>query len=313
MSLIKKAEELTIPTTIKMMIYGQAGVGKTTLALSAPAPLLLDFDGGVNRLNAAHVEGVDTVQVQSWNDIKQLLTQEVSALAPYQSIVVDTVGKMMDYIITFKCGTNQPSIRDWGGINQEFTWFTRALSSLGKHLVFVAHRDTRKEGDNTVFVPSLREKSYNTIVTDLDLLGYVVMKDNKGVITRTITFNPTPVSDGKNTVNLPGNLAIPVILDEYGRPKMPNNFLQRMVIDPYNVIVAQKMEKVKAYEEVMSKIKEDIDALKDAKSATAFVGSIDSYSHVGNSKVQAGVLLNLKVKSLGLKWDKESKSYKKEK
>ena len=38
MSLIKKSNELTIPSTVKMMIYGQAGMGKTTLALSAPRP-----------------------------------------------------------------------------------------------------------------------------------------------------------------------------------------------------------------------------------------------------------------------------------
>ena len=36
MSLIKKSNELVIPSTVKMMIYGQAGMGKTTVALSAP-------------------------------------------------------------------------------------------------------------------------------------------------------------------------------------------------------------------------------------------------------------------------------------
>ena len=30
MSLIRKASELSIPNTIKMMIYGQAGMGKST-------------------------------------------------------------------------------------------------------------------------------------------------------------------------------------------------------------------------------------------------------------------------------------------
>ena len=43
MSLIRKSTDLTLPTAIKMMIYAQAGTGKTTLSLSAPKPLLLDF------------------------------------------------------------------------------------------------------------------------------------------------------------------------------------------------------------------------------------------------------------------------------
>ena len=95
MSLIKKSNELVIPTTVKMMIYGQACMGKSTVALSAPKPLLLDFDNGVKRMNMAHLENIDTVQVTSWNDVQQVLQEDLSA---YQTIVVDTIGKMMDFI-----------------------------------------------------------------------------------------------------------------------------------------------------------------------------------------------------------------------
>ena len=87
MSLIKKSNELVIPTTVKMMIYGQAGMGKSTVALSAPKPLLLDFDNGVKRMNMAHLENIDTVQVTSWSDVQQVLQEDLSA---YQTIVVDT-------------------------------------------------------------------------------------------------------------------------------------------------------------------------------------------------------------------------------
>ena len=106
MALIKKSTELVIPATVKMMIYGQAGMGKTTLALSAPKPLLLDFDNGVKRVNMAHLENIDTVQVESWSEIQTLLQQQQAELSPYLTIVVDTIGKMMDYIITHCCGTH---------------------------------------------------------------------------------------------------------------------------------------------------------------------------------------------------------------
>lgn len=78
MSLIKKSTELSIPTTIKMMVYGQAGTGKTTFALSSPKPLLLDFDGGVKRVNMSHLEGAEYVQVGSWDDVKQVLQEDLS-------------------------------------------------------------------------------------------------------------------------------------------------------------------------------------------------------------------------------------------
>ena len=124
-----------------------------------------------------------------------------------------------------------PSIRDWGGINAEFAWLTRTLSGLNKNIIFVAHRDTRKEGDDTVFIPALREKSYNSIVTELDLLGYLEMKSENGQQKRTITFDPTSRNDGKNTCNLPSVMEVPTILKD-GNPTAKNDFIRRKSSPP---------------------------------------------------------------------------------
>lgn len=309
MGLIKQASELTIPQTVKMMIYGQAGMGKTTVALSAPKPLLLDFDNGVKRVNMAHLDGVDIVQVENWGEIQTLLQQEQSSLAPYQTIVVDTIGKMMDYIITHCCGNRQPQIKDWGRINQEFTWFTRALSALNKHIVFVAHRDSRKEGDTNVFIPALREKSYNSIVTELDLLGYLEMKSERGVQNRTITFDPTDRNDGKNTCNLPSAMNVPTILNTQAQPVAPNNFIQEKVISPYIAMLGVKAEERRKYDELLMAIEEDVNNITDARSANDFAKRITEYKHIGSSMAKARSLFGAKVKELGLVYDAESKTY----
>lgn len=304
MSLIKKSNELTIPSTVKMMIYGQAGMGKTTLALSAPRPLLLDFDGGVKRVNMAHLDGVDIVQVTSWQDVQQVLQENLSA---YQTIVVDTIGKMMDFIITYKCGTRQPQIRDWGGINAEFSWMTRKLSSLNKNVVFVAHRDTRKEGDDTVFIPALREKSYNSIVTELDLLGYLEMKNENGVQRRTITFDPTSRNDGKNTCNLPGIMFVPGIVDAAGNPTAKNNFINTQVIAPYLNMLAVKKAQQEQYDKLIAELKDNIELITDAQSANDFIARIDNFEHIGSSKAMASKMLADKARALNLVLGKDKK------
>ena len=306
MSLIKKSNELVIPTTVKMMIYGQAGMGKTTVALSAPKPLLLDFDNGVKRVNMAHLDGIDIVQVSSWQDVQQVLQEDLSA---YQTIVVDTIGKMMDFIISYKCGTRQPQIRDWGGINAEFSWMTRTLSSLNKNVVFVAHRDTRKEGDDTVFIPALREKSYNSIVTELDLLGYLEMRSENGVQKRTITFDPTSRNDGKNTCNLPGIMFVPGILDKNGNPTAKNDFITTQVIRPYLNMLQVKKEEAAKYDKVVEEIREQIELITDAASANEVAKIINNFNHVGSSLAKARDMFGKKVKELGLVFDKETKTY----
>ena len=306
MSLIKKSNELVIPTTVKMMIYGQAGMGKTTVALSAPKPLLLDFDNGVKRVNMAHLDGIDIVQVTSWQDVQQVLQEDLSA---YQTIVVDTIGKMMDFIISYKCGTRQPQIRDWGGINAEFSWLTRTLSSLNKNVVFVAHRDTRKEGDDTVFIPALREKSYNSIVTELDLLGYLEMRNENGIQKRTITFDPTSRNDGKNTCNLPGLMQVPTILDRNGSPTAKNDFITMQVIRPYLNMLQVKKEEAAKYDKVVEEIRDQIEMITDALSANEFAKIINNFDHVGSSLAKARDMFGKKVKELGLVYDNETMTY----
>lgn len=306
MSLIKKANELVIPSTLKMMVYGQAGMRKTTTALSSPNPLLLDFDNGVKRVNMEHLKEVDTVQISSWNDALSVLREDLS---PYQTIVADTIGKMMDYIITYKCGNNIPRINDWNGINMEFSNFLRNLSNLNKNVIFVAHRDTRKEGDTTVYIPALREKNYNSIVTELDLLGYMEAKSVNGVVQSTITFDPTDRNDGKNTCNLPSVMNIPTIIDTQGRVIGKNDFFTTKVINPYlSMLHTKKVEREK-YDNIISELRENIAMITDDVSANDFVGRIDAFEHVGSSKSAAACMLSERTKVLGLAYDKVTKKY----
>lgn len=306
MTLIKKSCELDLAGSIKMMLYGQAGFGKTTLALSAPKPLLLDFDNGAKRVNLTHLDGVDIVQVTSWKDVQEVLREDLSA---YQSIVVDTVGKMMDFIISYKTNGRQPSIRDWGGINAEFQWFSRELSNLNKHCIYIAHRDSRREGDTTVFIPALREKNYNQIVTDLDLLGYMEMRNVNGKPVRTITFDPTDRNDGKNTCLLPAVMNVPQILDSKGNATAPNNFIAEEIIKPYHASLAKKQEAAKEYSALMGEIREQIALITDAKSANDFAARVNDFNHVGNSLQLTRSLFSAKVKGLGLTFNKETKLF----
>lgn len=311
MGLIKKSNEIAIQRNVKMMVYGQAGMGKTTLALSAPNPLLLDFDNGVKRVNNAHlVDSVGIVQINNWQEVIQLLTQEQADLAGFETIVVDTIGKMMDFIIAYRCNGRNPRVQDWGTLNNDFKWFVNALSGLGKHIIFVAHRDSRKEGDDTVFIPALREKNYNSIVTELDLLGYVEMKNENGLQKRTITFDPTSRNDGKNTCQLPGVMVIPNILDQNGQPTSANDFIQKSIIAKYQGMIAVKEEAVKKYNEALEEIRQAVDIMTDAQGANHFLAHISDYKDLGNSiLIFARGLFSKRVKALGLKYNKETKQY----
>ena len=52
---IKSKKELSFDNKkTEMVIYSRPGYGKTTLALSAPKPLLIDFEDGIGRVEACY-------------------------------------------------------------------------------------------------------------------------------------------------------------------------------------------------------------------------------------------------------------------
>lgn len=303
---IRTAATIELPTTIKMMVYGQAGMGKTTLALSMPQPLLLDFDGGVARVNTSHLDGVAVAQISRWEEALELFNTDLS---PFKTVIVDTAGKMMDMILTYRCGNRQPKLNEWGGINSEFNNFTRDLANLGKNVIYVAHRESTKDGDNQVYIPMLRSKSFTSIVTELDLLGYLEMRQINGRVERTITYNPTERSEGKNACNLPGVMTIPTIIDDKGNPVGPNNFLEENVLKPYLNMLKTKRDTQAAYAEALQSLKEDIEAVIDADTANQFVANLDSYKGKNNLYAKARQLFSARVKELPIQYNTKKKCY----
>lgn len=310
MSLIRKANELSIQTRIKCLIYGQAGMGKTTLAISMPKPLLFDFDGGVTRVNYAHLENVDTVQIQSYNDFIEVLKEDLSA---YETLIIDTGGKALDFMAEYIIKNNSKmgkangtlTLQGYGERKAIFQALCRQISMMDKHLVFVAHRETQKDGDDMRYVPLFGGSNYDSLVTELDLVGYMEANGKK----RQITFDPSSRNDGKNTCNLPSQMEIPIIVNEQGQPTAKNDFMLERVVKPYISRLEERKNKGDAYNSIIAELKENIDLITDADSANDFVKRLPNFNHIGSSKAMAVELLTKKRKELGLTQNKDTHLY----
>ena len=208
LKIIKKDDPLIVDNLVVLM-YGEPGVGKTSLGFSTKKPLILDFDHGAHR---SAFRG-DSVQVESWSEISGLTKAELQG---YDTVVVDTVGRQLDYI-TRGLAENDPrllnrngglTMNGWGILKSTFTTWINRLQTFGLNVVLTAHVKEEKSGDDVIKRPDITGGSYMEVMKCSDLVGYLY----RGPAGTLLDFNPSDRWIGKNAAEF-SPLEIPSLHD----------------------------------------------------------------------------------------------------
>lgn len=307
---------------IRMLIAGYPGIGKTTLALSAPKPLYIDVDLSAERINRDVLNmAAGITQPRDYEELRKDLGLDATDiemnivrqnLSPFETIVIDTGGKLLTIMGQYGM-RNEPkyrkrdgslSLQGYGWLGKEFQRFLdHCIYVLDKHIVIVFHTVEDKDGDDTKLRIKAEGSSKNSVWEVMDLGGFMEMRGNA----RTIGFSNCERYFAKGTRGIHGVMTIPELA-----PGTPNDFLTKLFAQ-YNAVSAKEMEQAaaarEAYEQVMFEGKTILNYITDAESANEAMGEWTQLSHALTSKKELGVLWNQKIKSLGLTFDKETKQY----
>ena len=317
MGLFKKASELTEKKTISILVYGQPGAGKSTIAVSAPGPVaVFDFDGGIQRVNASHLAEAEILVVKDWNEVGQALASE--EIAVFKTIVIDTAGKMLSFMDKYiiagsrdRTPTRSLTLNEYGVRKTMFNNFIQQVLTMGKNLVFIAHDREEKDGEIKKIRPEIGGSSAGDLIKELDLVGYLEIIGND----RVISFTPNERYYAKNACNLPPKLKVPVILDEKGNMArnengnvIRNTFLTD-IIRMYTMTQTERNNQLAQYDTLKEVIDERVATVKDADSANAMREDLGKLEVIFDSELYWKQVLHEKCTALGLKFDKLSNKY----
>lgn len=293
---------------IRILIAGYPGIGKSTLALSAPNPLHIDVDFGIDRIEPRYRK--DYIQPQSYDEILQDLTP--LNVQDYDTLVFDTGGKLISLMGLWAIKQNLKngqrdgslSLKGYGCVGREFVrLMDYCFYELDKNIVIVFHATEEKDGDNTRLRIKVEGQTKNNVWEPMDLGGFVEMYGND----RTIGFSNCERYFAKGTRGIHGTKKIPELTET-----SPNDFLTKLFAK-YNAIseaeVQKNAEEQEAYNEVMLRGKAIIEGIFDAESANAAISEYKQLNHVLTSSKELGAILNAKTKKLGLVFDKERGAY----
>lgn len=307
---LKRPEELDFTNQrFSMIIAGHPGIGKTTLALSAPSPLLIDVDKGISRVSPQFRK--DSLQVGSYDELLEDL--KTVDLTPYETIVVDTGGALFDlmrpYIIKQNAQNGQRdgslSLKGYGAIAQEFDRFNQSIKALDKNVIHVFHAKEEKDGDNTRLRIDIAGSTKNDIWRYIDIGGFMEMIGKE----RTIGFSNCERYYAKGVHGISGVYTIPEV-----KTSNENRMITDLFAGMKNKIIEEQKENIQsntAYEKAMETL-EKINLCKSAKHINAVVEIIKKQEHAGTSERELKHHLHAKTTELGLKFNKESGQYEQE-
>lgn len=309
MGIIKRPSELNVKATLSVLIYGQPGIGKTTLGVSAPDAVLFDYDGGVQRINGAHQ--VPTLQPTSWEDTNAALQEIAQEMPEIKTIVIDTVGKMLDYMSAYIIRTDPKmamrdgslSLKGYGVRKTMFVNFIKQLALMGKNVIFIAHEREERRGEETFKRPEIGGSSANDLIKELDLVGYMYAVGKE----RIITFDPAEYYYAKNTCNLPAAIKLPVVVDETG--KASQNVAMANIVKSYKAAQVKRQAMTAEYEQVLDLIAETMTFAKDADSLNEVMAKVFSLEQIYDSFLKAQKAVAAKGKELGLTYNTIAKRY----
>jgi energy-coupling factor transporter ATP-binding protein EcfA2 len=186
-----------IKTPMRLAIYGRAGSGKTTLASSFPAALLLDIKEEQGTASVADVKGLQVFPVEDWDDLEQVYWFLESGKHKFKTLILDTVTQMQELAITRVLEKKKKDVEDaggwgtltkgdWGDVASLVKTWIMNFRGLKMNVVFIAQERVFNAGDEAggedgaiapEVGPRLSPSVRSTLEAAVEVIGHAFVRE----------------------------------------------------------------------------------------------------------------------------------------
>ncbi|HEY7822779.1 MAG TPA: ATP-binding protein [Acidimicrobiia bacterium] len=174
---------------LRVLVYGQAGAGKTSLIPTLPSPVVLSAEGGLLSISGANVPYVEVTNVTILQEVYQWLTESAEA-AQFESVALDSISEIAEVVLANEKATAKDPRQAYGALQDVMGGVIRSFRDLpGKHVYFTAKLEkSQDEMGRILYSPSMPgAKLGQQLPYHFDeVLALRVEKDSEGNTVRSL-------------------------------------------------------------------------------------------------------------------------------
>jgi len=139
---------------IKVLVYGHAGSGKTTLIKTLPHPIILSAEAGL--LSIADAD-IPFIEIKSIDELREAYEYIANSGGEYQSVALDSVSEIAEVVLNAEKKNTKDPRQAYGALQEQMTDIIRAFRDLpGKHVLFTAKCEkSQDEQGRLLYAPSM--------------------------------------------------------------------------------------------------------------------------------------------------------------
>jgi hypothetical protein len=173
---------------VKLLVYGHAGAGKTTLAASMPRPIIISAEGGLLSIQGAALPYIEVSSMETLREAFDYVSGEHGA--EFDSIVLDSISEIAEVVLIHEKAVNKDGRAAYGEMAVQMTSIIRAFRDLpGKHVLMTAKVEkSQDETGRILYSPSMPGNKVGQSLPYFfdEVLALRVEKDAEGVAQRAL-------------------------------------------------------------------------------------------------------------------------------
>lgn len=134
----------------KMVVYGGAGIGKTPIVNSAPNPLLIVHEPGMQSMQHSKVPAIEALDTKTAIDVYRWLGSSAD-VKKYDTICVDSTSELAEMFLTEAKNKLKDKRQHYGYAHDMFMPIMRQLFYMQyKHVYLIAKLGTQENGKKQI-------------------------------------------------------------------------------------------------------------------------------------------------------------------